>query len=554
MISFFRRWPTLIRSHYINSVDRRRALGLLGLTAAVLVAWLVASYDLVILPFTEGIIPGPEGTIPVAITPFLLALTLYLVFSGNLQRAIWLFVSMAIAIALISAQPNLYNTWAMIFIWPVIVAGVLLDRRGLLIVTGIIVLGITLAALNQTQLAAFEMIPAETVVDDFIIFAIMLFITVPVLYIFSSSTDQIAKDMLIANQHLEQIVTFRDSLGTAESENDVMIHITNLLTEQFGYAFIQAHLTDTEGRLFSYTRTGLGTRHTATRAELDVENAIRVASRTQTLVMISANDLYEKRSHLLPSVNHAVAMPLMVGDQCIGVLDIQSNAEEPPFNDSELRFLKLAAIEMAQALTQVRTITGLQQVLDEQQVLGERMQTEMTGLRRQADESLGGVWMQYFQGRRQQAFGFDVSGRDMNLTAATDLPPQLMSAMQRGEIVVESGEQEQIINLPITRRGQVLGAMSFGVPGDQPLSNRQIEMARSVANRLSVALENARLVEQSQAQAARERAAGEVSSALLGQQEVSALLDTAAESFQEALGAIYTRIYIEPDALREEPS
>ena len=126
--------------------------------------------------------------------------------------------------------------------------------------------------------------------------------------------------------------------------------------------------------------------------------------------------------------------------------------------------------------------------------------------------------------------------------------------MSRGEPVIEAGRYEQIVNIPIKRRDDVLGAMSFALPLEHKVTERQLEIANAVTNRLAVALENARLVEQSQAQAARERKASEVSSQLLGQQEVNALLETAAQTFSDALGAIYTRIYIEPDALltREE--
>src|SRR5690606_8761835 len=74
--------------------------------------------------------------------------------------------------------------------------------------------------------------------------------------------------------------------------------------------------------------------------------------------------------------------------------------------------------------------------------------------------------------------------------------------------------------------------------------------ANAVANRLAAALETARLVEQTRSQAERERKAGEISGLLLGQQDVHAVLETAAQSFNDALGAVYTRIYLEPEALQ----
>ena len=93
--------------------------------------------------------------------------------------------------------------------------------------------------------------------------------------------------------------------------------------------------------------------------------------------------------------------------------------------------------------------------------------------------------------------------------------------------------------------------MSFAVPSDQPLSQRQIEVATTVAERLALALENTRLFEQSQSQALRERKASEVATALIGATDVRVVLNMAAEQFKDALGAVNTRIYIQPETLME---
>jgi GAF domain-containing protein len=127
----------------------------------------------------------------------------------------------------------------------------------------------------------------------------------------------------------------------------------------------------------------------------------------------------------------------------------------------------------------------------------------------------------------------------------------MRSALKTGEVQVEVADDAQIINVPITFRDQTLGAMSFTVAKDQEISERQLEMARIVSNRLALALENTRLFEQSQAQVQRERKASELGNLLLGSTDVAAMLEMAAESFNEALGAVQTRIYVEREAWAE---
>ncbi|PJF27440.1 MAG: hypothetical protein CUN53_04035, partial [Phototrophicales bacterium] len=72
-----------------------------------------------------------------------------------------------------------------------------------------------------------------------------------------------------------------------------------------------------------------------------------------------------------------------------------------------------------------------------------------------------------------------------------------------------------------------------------------------ITSRLGVALENNRLFEQSQALAQRERRASEIGSLLISATDIESVLNLAARSFNEALGAISTRVIVEnpdPDA------
>jgi hypothetical protein len=88
--------------------------------------------------------------------------------------------------------------------------------------------------------------------------------------------------------------------------------------------------------------------------------------------------------------------------------------------------------------------------------------------------------------------------------------------------------------------------MSFTVSGDRPLTERQLETAKVVANRLALALENKRLIEQTRAQADRERVASDVSNSLISATDVDSVLSVAVESFREVLGAVNSRIHVQP--------
>jgi GAF domain-containing protein len=187
----------------------------------------------------------------------------------------------------------------------------------------------------------------------------------------------------------------------------------------------------------------------------------------------------------------------------------------------------------------------LRRTLDEQESIAGGLRAQIETLRQHAQQT-GGDWSSYVQGRSQGAFGFDLRRENMAITPASDLPDTLRPALARGEPVVLTQGNIQVVNVPIRLRDEILGAMSFSLPPGRQASDRQMDTVRAVAERLALALENARLVEQSQAQVTRERRAGDISNLLIGQQDVSAVLQLAAERFNEALGAVYTHIYLEP--------
>ncbi len=161
------------------------------------------------------------------------------------------------------------------------------------------------------------------------------------------------------------------------------------------------------------------------------------------------------------------------------------------------------------------------------------------------------VWGSYVEGRGRQAIGYNLEGDAASPIQATDLPSGLAATLKSGQLEVATEGNNQIINVPIRFRDTNLGAMSFSVPVDQQVSDYQIEVATIVAERLALALENTRLFEQSQSQALRERKASEVATALIGATDVRVVLNMAAEQFKDALGAVNTRIYIQPETLTE---
>jgi GAF domain-containing protein len=214
------------------------------------------------------------------------------------------------------------------------------------------------------------------------------------------------------------------------------------------------------------------------------------------------------------------------------------------FTENTIAGLQNLAAQAAREMAQAGRISELQRSVRDQEALINRFRDQISELQRRSESAAVIGWSNYIEGRGQAGFGFDYEGG--SIVSANDLPDHIRQSVQHGDVVLERRGTEQLVNVPITLRDQVLGALTFAIPADRGINERQVDMLRTVANRLAVALESNRLLEQTQAQAQRERKANEIGSVLLSETNMEAVASLAAENFNEALGAIHTRVYLEP--------
>jgi GAF domain-containing protein len=560
MINRIRRNLFSVRHIYLNPIDRQRAVILLVVNWTLVlaaVAWLLIG----VLPrlLREQVVDGLTITSSALI--FGLSLIIFrFIQTGRLRNAVWLFVLMLTASILQLALfwspvgPTVSGAFVIVIAIPMVAAGVLLNRRGMAIIAFILIGSMVFAAINQGQVTTtISFIPAESALIDGPIVIISLLLILAFLIIFTGNLERIANQSLSDIQQRQWITEFGIELGNVNDEGQVLGRALNVVRDRFQYIFAQFYLLDSEGHLNRTMRYGAPQPEAITRenSNLSEANVIYEVVRKQTVQIASGDDPVARRSHLLSSANYSVAVPIKRNDQMLGVLDVQS-AGQTAFSQTEIQALMLLAEQVSTALLHARTVNELQRTVNEQAAANTRLQGQVAEYTQRERRGVSTTWNQYLQGRGRAIIGYNIEADNTPTPVpATDVPETLQATLQSGELHVENAGDEQIVNVPITFRDQTLGAMSFAVPKGQQLSERQIEMARIVSERLALALENTRLFEQSQAQAIRERKASEVSSLLIGATDVHSVLNLAAQNFNEALGAIHTRIYIQPGAFAE---
>jgi GAF domain-containing protein len=217
-----------------------------------------------------------------------------------------------------------------------------------------------------------------------------------------------------------------------------------------------------------------------------------------------------------------MALPLIARGRTIGVLDVQSD-KPGAFIETDASTLSILADQIAVAIENARLFDQTQRALSEMQAL--YSQNVMENWRSYTGEET-------LIGYQQSLAG----GIKLNAAIDTD---EIRQAMNRGSVLVfhTNGDQsEPQIVVPVKLRGQVIGVMKIKAPTkDRRWSQDEINLVEAVSERLSLALENARLLQDSQRQALKEQAIGEVTAKIGSSINLRNVLQTAVEELGRSI-------------------
>jgi GAF domain-containing protein len=216
-----------------------------------------------------------------------------------------------------------------------------------------------------------------------------------------------------------------------------------------------------------------------------------------------------------------MALPLIVGEETLGVLDIQS-VEANAFSEEDISTLQIIADQLAIAMQNAHLFVEIQEALE-------------TAGRAYMDTSQQG-WQKLLEGDSDQAsIGYIGLSRGDIASAESQLDSFAESTMQTGEIT--TSEDEQVLYVPIQVRGFTIGIMRLAKQEEtQSWSPEEIEDVRKLTDQISSSLESARLYEDAQRRAAKESVISDVTSKIGASVDLKNVLWTAAQELGRTLG------------------
>ena len=341
------------------------------------------------------------------------------------------------------------------------------------------------------------------------------------LNIIKDERNNLEKNVAERTRQLKRVNEIGRAITTILNPEELLTRAAHLIDTEFECYFTAIFLIDATGRwaeLKAATgeagRVLLANNH---HADINGNNTVGIAIRNRQVCIVSdtasesirtenpaqpftrfswdgisiSTQFIRTDNPLLPYTRSQITLPLAIGERIIGVLEMHS-LKENTFTQQDADTYQNMANQVAIALENSRLFTEAQQSIREMEA----------------------TQQQYLQ-RAWQSLAAE---QNFEHTLGSNDPP---------------GGQE--IEVPLILREQIVGQINLSAAGEW--SHEQKSLIESIASQAAMALENARLVEESQSVAMRERLANEVTAKIWSARTLDSILQTAVRELGRALEA-----------------
>ena len=242
----------------------------------------------------------------------------------------------------------------------------------------------------------------------------------------------------------------------------------------------------------------------------------------------------------LPETRSAITLPLKVGENIIGALDVQSTMPKA-FDSSDIALLSTLADQVAISIENSRLINESQRSIRELEI-AQRQYIQQEWGKVLADKTKEGY--QFVIGKLIPIGETDTGSIPEQIP---QFPTVIYDSPQGGDNQQQSG-----LMVPIMIRGQTIGLIELNDP-DAPRrwGEDEINLAASVADQVGQALENARLLETTQRRAERERLVSEITRKLRSTNDPQEIMETAVMQLKNALKVRSVQVRVDTSPIED---
>jgi len=323
-------------------------------------------------------------------------------------------------------------------------------------------------------------------------------------------------------KQFESIAHVARTISSTRDLDILLTQITTVISREFGFYHVGIFLLD---RMKEYAvlsaanseggQAMLERDHRLKVGETGIVGYVTGSGKPRVALNTEADAIFFNNPDL-PNTRSEIALPLRVGEEMIGALDVQST-ESNVFSQEDINILSTLADQVSIAIQNAQQFEETRKALNEAETLAK--QFAQTG------------WQQFT--KNKNLVGIRHTGtRSMLLYGKNGKEKQ---EMPRDRDQARTNHRGASLSLPISLRGERIGLVDVRSPDNRPWDQDELDIATAIIERAAIAMENARLLQESQRLASKEAKIGEVTAKISASINMRSVLQTAVEELGRAL-------------------
>jgi GAF domain-containing protein/HAMP domain-containing protein len=337
-------------------------------------------------------------------------------------------------------------------------------------------------------------------------------------------------------KQFESISAVSSTISSTRNLDNLLPQITSIISNEFGFYHVGIFLLDTakEFAVLSAANSEGGRRMLERSHRLKIGETGMVGYVTSTgkprVALDTGADAVFFNNPDLPDTRSEMTLPLHVGEEIIGALDVQST-EPDAFHQEDIQVLSTLAEQVSIAIENARQHEETRKALVESESLSKQF--------------IQSGWSRFT--KSQQIEGVLHTGAKSTLLYRKTGSENGKSLSNTG--LLKPRGRGTVLSLPVKLRGEVIGTVDIRSPENRQWDPDELDIVVAILERAAIAMENARLLTESQKLAAKERTIGEISARISAQSEIEELLKTAAQELSRTLPGMEIAIQLAKDDL-----
>lgn len=336
-------------------------------------------------------------------------------------------------------------------------------------------------------------------------------------------------------QELQVVSEVARAVSTEVNLEELLELVTNVVSHRFGFYHVGVFLIDpVEKAAVLRASNSLGGRRMVARkhslpiGQVGIVGHVAASGEARIALDVGEDATFFNNPDL-PETRSEMALPLSVRGQIIGVLDVQST-QSGAFTPADVETLNILADQVAIAIENARLLADTREALAEAQALyGDFV--SRTWEKKTARTIVGYQHSSGAGGLLEQPVAWD----------------EVKTALATGRFTI-SNDAASAVAVPIRLQNQVIGVLDVRAnEGGRVWTRDEVAIMEAVAERLALALENARMFEETSSRASREHAVAEIASRIRETNDPQAMIRTAIEELQRVLNV--NRVEIIPQVV-----